>query len=211
MQRASTTSLKSTYFQALRSVALTDAGVRKLERVWRKELAIPHLPFSEQDFMKMALELAVREVPGWSDILNEQLARIQDPERKARFEFVMPAVSADPTIRDAFFASLAKVENRRHEPWVLEGVAYLHHPLRAEQSEKYILPSLELVQEIQRTGDIFFPKRWLDATLDGHNSERAAAIVRQFLADHPTYPPRLKGKILQAADGLFRAAATVKP
>lgn len=206
MEHAPTTSLKSTYFQAFRSMVLTDAGVQKLERVWRKELVIPNLPFSEQDFMKMALELAVREAPGWSDILNEQRARIQDAERKARFTFVMPAVSADPAVRDTFFASLAKVENRRHEPWVLEGVAYLHHPLRAEQSEKYILPSLELVEEIQRTGDIFFPKRWLDATLDGHHSERAAAMVRQFLADHPDYPPRLKGKILQAADGLFRAA-----
>jgi len=61
-----------------------------------------------------------------------------------------------------------------------------------------------LVEEIQRTGDIFFPLRWLNATLDGHRSADAAQIVREFLAERPDLPPRLRGKVLQAADDLFR-------
>lgn len=205
MERASTTSLKSTYFRAYRSIALTDGGVHKLERVWRKTLTIPGLPLSERDFMTIALELAVREVPQWSEILDAQLERVKNPERKARFAFVIPAVSADMATRDAFFESLKSAENRRREPWVLEAVRYLHHPLRAHQSITYIRPSLDLLEEIQRTGDIFFPKRWLDATLNGHSSQRAADIVHRFLNEHPEYPPRLKAKILQSADGLFRA------
>lgn len=209
MENAPATSMKSTYFRAFSSIVMTEAGLRKLERVWRNDLVVSHLPFSEQDYMSMALALAVREVPGWAGILNEQLGRIQDPEREARFAFVMPAVSADPSVRDVFFQSLSSVENRRHEPWVLEALTDLHHPLRAGPSEKYLRPSLDLVEEIQRTGGIFFPKGWLDATLSGHNSEQAAARVREFLADHPNYPSRLKGKILQAADGLFRAAAVL--
>ncbi len=206
IEKTSTTSLKSTYFRAFSSVVRTGDGVTKLERIWRKDVSIPGLPFSEQDDMRMALELAVREVPGWSDIFDEQLKRIEDPERKARFEFVMPALSADPHVREAFFQSLADPQNRHHEPWVLEALSYLHHPLRAASSESVIRPSLDLLEEIQRTGDIFFPKAWLDATLGGRRSARAAAIVKQFLAAHPNYPPRLRGKILQSADGLFRAA-----
>ena len=89
---------------------------------------------------------------------------------------------------------------------MLEALRYLHPPLRAQQSEKYILPSLEMLEEIQRTGDIFFPKRWLDATFSGHQSPTAAAIVRQFLTDNPDLSPRLRAKVLQAADNLFRAA-----
>ena len=54
--------------------------------------------------------------------------------------------------------------------------------LRASSSRKYIPRSLALLQEIQRTGDIFFPKRWMDATLSGHRSANAAQMVRQFLA-----------------------------
>ena len=134
-----------------------------------------------------------------------------NPDRKARFEFVMPAVSDQQDVRDRWFDSLKDVNNRRHEPWVLEGLQYLHHPLRAAQSEKYIPPSLGLLVEIQRTGDIFFPTRWMNATLAGHNSRTAAETVRRFLADQKDYPIRLRRIILQAADELFRASETVRP
>lgn len=95
---------------------------------------------------------------------------------------------------------------RANEPWVLQGLGYLHHPLRAESSVSYLRPSLDLLQEIQQTGDIFFPKRWLEASFGGHQSPEAAAIIRQFLRDNPDYSYRLKNKILQAADPLFRVS-----
>ena len=90
------------------------------------------------------------------------------------------------------------------EPWVVEAAEYLNHPLRAGTSEKYILPSLELLEEIQQTGDIFFPRQFISAVLGGHQSEEAAEIVRQFLRTHPTFPYRLRNKTLMAADMLFR-------
>ena len=65
----------------------------------------------------------------------------------------------------------------------------------------------QLLEEVKATGDIFFPTRWLSATLGGHASAEAASVVRGFLREHPEYPPRLLGKILQEADPLFRAAA----
>ncbi|MDH5550869.1 MAG: hypothetical protein OEZ42_13320, partial [Gemmatimonadota bacterium] len=77
--------------------------------------------------------------------------------------------------------------------------------------EHYVRPGLELVAEIQRTGDIFFPLRWLHTLLDGHASDAVARTVRQFLDERPEYPPRLRGKILQAADDLFRAAEIIGP
>ena len=110
-------------------------------------------------------------------------------------------------MRDAFFKSLQAEENRQTERWVSDAVANLHQPSRVTQSEKYLLPSLELLQEIQMTGDIFFPSEWLQATLYSHQCATAAATVRQFLARRPDYNPQLRMKILQAADGLFRAAA----
>ncbi len=200
MERAPSASLKSTYFRTFRSVAITPDGVARLRKVWNRGLAVDGLKFSEVDFIDMALELAVRG----ETVLETQLARIENPDRRARFAFVMPALSADPAARDAFFESLKDAKNRTHEPWVIEGLAYLNHPLRAD--EKRIQPGLELLEEIQRTGDIFFPERWVDALLGGHRSNRAAAIARDFLAERPDYPPRLRQKILQSADGLFRAA-----
>ena len=39
-----------------------------------------------------------------SEILQTQLERTQNPDRKARFAFVMPALSADPQVREQAFA-----------------------------------------------------------------------------------------------------------
>ena len=119
----------------------------------------------------------------------------------------MPALSDDAAERGRFFASLSDLSNRQHEAWVLDGLRSLHHPLRAASSAGYVRPSLEMLQEIQRTGDIFFPKRWMDATLGGHRSPAAAQTVRTFVdALPPRYPDRLRRIILSSADDLFRSA-----
>jgi aminopeptidase N len=206
LARAKTTSRKSAWFSAFRDVVLTRDGLAWLERVWRREEKIDGLPFSETDEIAMALELAVREVPGWEQILKTQLERTQNPDRKARFAFAMPALSSDPGERERSFARFRDVENRRREPWVLECLQYLHHPLRSEHARRFIRPSLEMLREIQRTGDIFFPKRWMDGSLGGHDSPEAATTVWDFLAANPDYPLRLRWTILSAADELFRAS-----
>ena len=207
LDAAATPSLKSAWFSALRDTAQTPETLQWLEKVWRKTEQVPGLVLEEPDFIILAEDLAVRAVPSWQEILDLQLARTQNPDRQARFAFVRPALSSDPRVRDTFFDSLRDVGNRRREPWVLEALAYLHHPLRASSSSKYIPRSLALLQEILRTGDIFFPKRWMDATLSGHRSASAAQMVRQFLDTAPRdYPDRLRRTILSSADDLFRAA-----
>ncbi len=199
-------SMKSTFFRSLRSITQTDEGYAWLKRVWEKEESIKGLPLSERDYISLASELALRGKSDSQIILDRQLDRINNPDRKARFAFIMPALSKDESVRDSFFESIKKEENRAREPWVQAAVGYLHHPLRAASAEKYIRPSLELLEEIQRTGDIFFPARFISATLRGHQSEGAVQIVDTFLKDYPKYSPRLKLKILQAADGLYRSA-----
>ena len=202
---ASTSSLKSAWFNALRDTADGEATLAFLERVWRGAEEVPGLVLAEPDYITLAQELAVRGVRNTESILEAQIARTQNPDRKARMLFVRPSLSGDPAVRGRFFTSLSEVKNRAREAWVLEGLGYLHHPLRASSSEQYVRPSLELLHEIQRTGDIFFPKRWMDATLAGHRAPAVAATVRSFLARlGPAYPDRLRRVILSAADDLFR-------
>jgi aminopeptidase N len=205
LDRARTASSKAAWFSALRDISLTPATLQWLETVWRRELKIAGLTLAETDEIALALELVVREVPAWKDVLETQHQRIQNPDRKARFAFVMPALSADAATRESAFARLRDLENRRREPWVLESMAYLNHPLRANDGVTYLRRSLELLGEIQRTGDIFFPARWIDAALSGHRSPEAAAIVRDFLGRELQYPQRLRWIVLSAADELFRS------
>jgi aminopeptidase N len=215
LSRARTQSPKGAYFATLRIVALTPPTVEWLTSVWRERTRIPGLTLAETDHIALAQELALRaatspprsESKGWRAIVSTQIERTKDPDRKAQLTFVMPALSSDPDERGRFFASLADVANRRHEPWVLGALRALHHPLRGDSSEKYVAPSLAMLRDIQRTGDIFFPKRWTDATLGGYSSRAKADMVRSFVMNLPDgYPDRLRRIVLSAADDLFRSA-----
>jgi len=173
--------------------------------LFRSTTVIEGLNLSESDFIDLASDLAIKRPDQAEEITNTQLDRIENADRRRRFEFASPALSADQQTRDQFFESLSEPDNRAREPWVLDGLRALHHPLRTGSSEKYLLPSLELLQEIQQTGDIFFPARWLSASLGNYRSQSAVDTVREFLAERPDYNRQLRLKILQAADRLFRA------
>jgi aminopeptidase N len=207
LRRARTTSERSAWFGALRHVATTPASVEWLEQVWLRKVAIPGLALSEVDEADLACDLAVRDIPSTPAILLLQLQRFQNPDRRERFAFLMPALSREVNVREQFFQSLRELNTRRHEAWVVDAMRYLNHPLRAGSSRILVRPALDLVIEIQRTGDIFFPKRWVDATLWGYQSVRTASDVRAFIDElPPNYPPRLRWMLLAAADPLFRAA-----
>ncbi|MFT4748414.1 MAG: aminopeptidase N [Pseudohongiellaceae bacterium] len=202
-------SARSAFYASYRQLALSEEGTARLERLWLGEESVEGLPLSETDQIALASGLALRGLSNAEDILDQQRQRIQNPDRLARFDFVRPALSSNLASRKAFFEFLAQAENRNREAWVLNGLQYLHHPLRVADSIEFIQPALELLTEIQATGDIFFPSRWLDVNLGGHNSIEAADIVTAFLNESESLSPRLRLKVLQSSDRLFRSAGLV--
>lgn len=224
MITAESPSEKRSWFGTMRNMTVSPQGMEYLASLWRSgELpgnvaaggalrgTVPPgakytgpVSLSEDELCTLALTLALKGHQDAADIIALQRERIEGRERLERFDFVTPAVSADETIRDAFFGSLRDPASREREPWVLEALGYLHHPSVADRSEKYILPSLELLEEIKSTGDIFFPGSWISVTLAGHRSPEARATVEKFLDENPDFPADLKLKILQAADHLLR-------
>lgn len=197
---------KRALFDTIVDITVSEAGVRRLRRLWEQREDVPGLPLQEQQYIELAGALALRDVPQAGVILDRQEARIDNPDRLARLRFVRPAFSSDPQAREALFRSFSDPANRRQEAWVLAAMRAIHHPLRAEASLPLIRPALEQLESIDNTGDIFFPQRWLHATLNGHHSREAADIVQRFIDEQQDMEPKLRGKLLQAADGLFRAA-----
>ena len=206
MQKAETAGLRKLLFRLYQNIALSKEAQNRLYAIWKEQKAPEGVTLTEDDYTNLALALAVRDYPA-DGILTTQLTRIKNPDRQKRLTFMMPALSASVAGRDRFFASLATKANRSHEAWVTAALGYLHHPLRTETSEKYLPKSLELLEEIQRTGDIFFPESWLRSTLSGYQTPAVTQLVRRFLAERPTYNARLRAKLLQAADGTFRSSA----
>ncbi|HEY8387308.1 MAG TPA: M1 family aminopeptidase, partial [Parasegetibacter sp.] len=205
MEQANKNNLKKMFFKSYTGIAQSDAATTKIYSLWKNKTAPSGVNLTDDEYADLATWLAIRNHPQSREILNEQLTRIDNTDKKQRWEFWMPALSPDEKERDAFFESLKNANNRRKESWVNTALSYLHHPLRRESAEKYIRPSLELLPEIQKTGDIFFPQNWLQAILTYHNSENAAQTVQQFIDENPDFSKRLLNKLLQGADMLFRA------
>lgn len=197
--------LKSLLYQTLSASFISKETTQKLYDIWKNKKQVNGLKLSSSDYTNLAYELLVRKHSDYEAIANEQLNRIVNTEQKQKMKFILPAVLPDEKSRDKFFKSLEKQANRQHEIWVRTALYYLNHPLWADKSVKYLKPSLEMLTEIQRTGDIFFPKNWLVYTVGRYSSPEAAKVVRTFLKEHPNYNKNLKAKILQFSDLLFRA------
>jgi aminopeptidase N len=201
---------KKLLFRTYSNIVLSKEGEDRLYGIWKEQRPPEGVKLSEDDYTGLAAALALRVYPGYTDILREQGERIQNSDRKARWQYLQAALSADTAERDRYFASLQDPLARRKEAWVLTALSYLHHPLRVVYSEKYLPATLDWLGDIQGTGDVFFPQSWLGASFGYYQTASAAKIVTDFLARHPDYNPKLKAKILQTTDNLFRAQKIVK-
>lgn len=204
MQRDVAPNMKKTFFGLFRSVAWSEKGKARLYQIWSKKITIDGLRLNEDDYTSVAMTLALFGHENTTTILEQAKAALKNPDKIKRFEFIVPALSADVTVRDQFFNSLKLAQNREKESWVLSALGYLNHPLRQDTSIRYLGSSLELLQEIQKTGDIFFPKGWLSATIGQYTSEEAYGILQEFLEAHPNFNPILLNKLYQASDDLYR-------
>ncbi len=198
-------SLKRVFFNSYRNAAMSDEALDRLYEIWSGRVQVAGLSLSETDLISLASELSIKMPDRFEHIAATQLDQIENPDRRREFEFIMPALSNDRETRDRFFDSLMGADNRRVESWVRTALGYLHHPLRVDESEQYLRASLEILEELQVTGDIFFPSQWLNLTFKHHWSDSAVETVRAFLEERPDYNEQLRMRILQAADDLFRA------
>ena len=197
--------IKKTLFNLFSSIAYSNSAKAKLYSLWSKEKVIQSLKLNEDDYTNMAMNLAIFKHSKADEILNKARTTITNPDKQKRFDFLLPSLSKDEMVRDAFVKSLKDDENREKESWVAVGLANINHPLRQKSAQKYIRFSLDLVEEIQRTGDIFFPKDWLNNTIGKYSSKYAFDEVQRFLKENPNFSPILKRKLLQATDSLYRA------
>ena len=208
MQQQTLPNTKKILFRCYQDIYLSKDAGKQLYSIWKQQKPPANVKLTEEDYTSLALSIALKS-DTVTDVLKQQEDRVANPDRKKRLEFLMPALSLNVQDRDAFFNSLSERKNRAKEAWVTSALSYLHHPLRQLTSEKYLAKSLELVEEIQKTGDVFFPQSWLGAIFPNYQDIQAVNIVNAFLAAHPNYNPKLRAKILQSADNLYRAQKLV--
>jgi aminopeptidase N len=209
MEKQTAPNNKKIMFGAYQNLYLSNKAGEKIYRIWQQQHAPEGVKLTEDDYTSLAMSIALKSDTATS-VLLQQRSRISNTDRQARLTFLMPALSPNVADRDSFFYALADRRNRQKEAWVTTALFYLNHPLRQSTAVKYLPQSLALVEEIQRTGDVFFPQSWLAAVFSNYQSKEAYKAVSDFLSGHPNYNPKLKDKILQATDNLYRAQKMLK-
>jgi len=202
--------LKKTIFNLYGSLAYTPQGMERLYGIWSKKMQVPKLTLSPDNFTTLAMNLALFGHVEAEKILDEERTRISNPDRQSRFDFLRPALSKEYTVRENLFLTFKEEANREKEAWVLSACGYLHHPLRQKGISEHLGMALELLPEIQKTGDIFFPKGWLVNTIGQYSTKEAYTVVNEFLDAHSNLNPALRNKLLQATDNLYRAQRLVR-
>lgn len=191
-------------FRQYITLAESAGEIERLYALWKNEEKLANCAISETDRINLSYILALRFPQKAGEIVNTQLSRLVNPDRIRQYRFISPAVSPHKEVRDSVFAALLQPENRRIEPWAASALGYLNHRSRQQEAINYIRPALDKLQEIQQTGDIFFPSTWLNALFKGHYHGAATDTLNQFLASHPDYPYLLKKKIMHRADHLYK-------
>jgi aminopeptidase N len=202
--------IKKTLFRLYQSIAISKEGKENLYQTWSKKKQIKNLFLNENDYTSLAMKLMIYEHPKSLEIIEEQQTRISNKDRLERFKWLSFSLSSDEKVRDAFMLSLLMEENREKESWVQAALSNIHHPLRQNSSTKHLKLVLEKLEEVQLTGDIFFPKRWLVSSIGNYSSKEANAVLNQFLKENPDYNPILLKKLLQTTDNLTRAQSIKK-
>ncbi|WP_087093582.1 M1 family aminopeptidase [Elizabethkingia anophelis] len=209
LQKQAAVNNKKNLFDCYQGIFRSRKAYDNLYTIWKSQTAPQGITLNDEDFTNLALALSLRNNNN-NDPLQEQLTRIKNPDRINRFKIIMKAASSDKKIRDEFFNSLAERQNRSNESAVGSALGYLHHPLRQHTSINYLPKTLELLKEIQKTGDIFFPDNWLRSTFSSYQNPKALTVVNRFIQQNPDYNSILKNKILQATENLRRAQKLVK-
>lgn len=191
-------------FRLYRSVAASPEAIDRLYSLWKTQKEPAGCPLSENDYIQLSYTLALRLPAQADEIVATQQSRITNPDRQKEYAFISPSVSPRKADRDSVFASLLIAENRRIEPWASAALANLNHTVRQQEAIAYIRSALDILPEVQRTGDIFFPTAWVRALLSGHTSAEARKEVEAFFASHPDFPQMLANKVKQQADHLYR-------
>ncbi len=193
---ATVKALRRQVMQGITRTVLSPQLANSIYAIWQEE---SEPLFNERDYMRMAYHLAILKPKAWTSILSTQRSRLENADQLREFDFVSRACTPDTAEQHRLFESLLLRENRRVEPHASALMSLLNHPLREPMSNCYILPALEALEEIQRTGDIFFPLDWCQALLGGHHSREACQLVKQFESTHSEMQQPLLNKLRQAA------------
>lgn len=195
-----------TYYHLLAKTFRSTEMTENMLALWEGDLVIKDLTLNEEDKISLVLELAIR-LPYYADsLIAEQQKVLSSTDKQRKLDFLSNVVTSNTARFNEFITNVTSGQALSNESWALHAAYLVHHPVKDEANKKYLITFLKALPYIQQNGDIFFPYRWSSAIIQGYYSNEANQIVRDFVANDLRNEERLKMKIMQASDYLYRAS-----
>ncbi|MEO6445516.1 MAG: M1 family aminopeptidase [Gemmatimonadaceae bacterium] len=193
--------IRKAHLDAFVRVAATGPSVAQLASLL-DSATIAGEPLRAPTRWSIVTRLMTMNAPDAQARLEAEVARDQTPDG-ARRAFVAQAARPDSATRSEYFTRYFN-DDTLNEEWATASLGAFNALEVQELTLPFLTAALDSVPWIQKNRRIFYLGSWINAFIDGHTSEAALAIVRDFLASRPDLPTDLRAKVLQAADDLER-------
>jgi aminopeptidase N len=192
------------WFRALSGVAVRPSGRDALRSLLAGTLAIPGVELRQQDRWGLVTALIAYNDAHADEVLAAEEKR--DPSGDGRkYAYAAQAARPDAATKQHYFDDYLH-HAERPEDWIESSLGAFNYWNQSALTEPYLKPALDALPQIKQQRKIFFLVGWLDAFIDGQQSEAAQQQVHDYLKSD-ALDPDLRLKILQAVDELDRTVA----
>jgi aminopeptidase N len=202
MQRADTQGLRITYFRAFQSNAMTTSARAMLKKILSGELQIPGMTLRSRDRFDIITSLLVRDDREAPALLLAQ-SKLDETDDGRRYAYGAGAARAEAANKKRYFDAYLN-DKQLAESWIEASFNPFNTIHQSELTLPFLERALEELPVLKRTRKIFFINGWLAAFIGGQCSERALAVVRNFLEREPQLDRDLRLKVMEVTDNLER-------
>ncbi|MGC2636382.1 MAG: M1 family aminopeptidase [Acidobacteriaceae bacterium] len=201
MQHDEDHDLRIVWFRSLSGFGAQGVGEAAMQQLLTGTLTVPGVALRQQDRWELVTALLAYGDPDAQAVLEAEEKR--DPSGDGRkYAYVARAAGPDAATKAHYFDDYLH-NTQISEDWIQSSLGAFNFWNQAQLTAPYVQPALEALEQVKRERKIFFLVAWLDAFLDGQQSQASLDVVQKYLATaHPD--PDLRLKILQAKDELQR-------
>ncbi len=193
--------MRKSQLDAYIGLARTPQGLDRL-RAWLDSSSTAGLPLRQPTRWAIVSHLIERGVPNADVLLTAEVAHDTTTNGK-RSAFVAGAGRAAAPVKQTYFDRYFR-DTTLNEDWATASLRAFNSGDQSSLTMRYLVPSLDSLQWIQKNRRIFYLGSWLNSFVGGQRSAEALRDIDSFLERRPNLPLDLRQKILQSRDDLER-------
>jgi aminopeptidase N len=193
--------LRIVWFRSLAGFAAQPGGSAVMKDLLAGRRSIPGVELRQQDRWSLVTALiAYGDADAGAVFAAEQK---RDPSGDGlKYAWVAQAARPDAATKRSYFDEYLH-NPQRSEDWIQSSLGAFNYWNQSALTAPYLEPALEALPQVKRERKIFFLVAWLDAFMDGQQSQASLESVQHYLQT-ASPDPDLRLKILEAMDELQR-------